>query len=171
MQHALNYNPPKRLAPWSIELLCMRDEEVFSFSIPFFHFQCPALNWNSVSLQYCLCRFWKLWNWGSNNFPRTIVDWYTGFNFSFNFCGIYFLTPIFWRLTFSQSNWVLHRKVRIQAICVVRKSSVGHLLCVLDNMFLNVLGIGITLTWNRSELLLRSDFLLRSGVYAVECEV
>ena len=77
----------------------MRDEEVFSFSIPFFHFQCPALNWNSVSLQYCLCRFWKLWNWGSNNFPRTIVDWYTGFNFSFNFCRIYFLTPIFWRLT------------------------------------------------------------------------
>ena len=38
-------------------------------------------------------------------FPRTIVDWYTGFNFSFNFCWIYFLTPIFWRLTFSQSNW------------------------------------------------------------------
>ena len=41
LQHALNYNPPKRLAPWSIELMCMRDEEVFSFCIPVFNSNVP----------------------------------------------------------------------------------------------------------------------------------
>ena len=27
--HALKYNPPQRVAPWSIELTCMQDKEVF----------------------------------------------------------------------------------------------------------------------------------------------
>ena len=113
MQHALNYNPPKHLAPWSIELLCMLDEEVFSFSIPFF----PL--------------------------PMSRV-----------------------KLKFSFTS-VLSMQILETMELKIKQFFLGHLLCVLDNMFLNVLGIGITLTWNRSDFLLR----IRSRVYAVECEV
>ena len=155
------HNPPKRVAPWSIERMCMQDEEVFSLVYLFFNSSVPC--WTEIQFPFDCC-------WMQNLEPVKLM-----INQAFlpNNCWLiyrlkiflqllsnYFLTPIFWKLSFSQSNWVCHRKVRIQAICFCSAIIFGHMLCVLDNKFFSVLGIKL---WNRD--------LLRSEVNFGRCEI
>ena len=74
--------------------ICMQDEEVLSLVYIFFRSSVPCWTEIQFSLIAVGCKFWNQWNWWSTNlFFRIIVDWYTGFNFSFNICRIIFWHP------------------------------------------------------------------------------